>query len=189
MSPTRCKNLFSYPLHPQGNTKVENIHDFLKGTLTKFVDNNDLEWDKLLPFACYCYNRFPNNNGTESPFFLIFEWDPEEGCLSHHNNSNRYYGTNERKILLEELYKLWKHHAKYPKKLHQRDEHTDQQITKNNPKFEMGHLVMIKNHAHHTFESKYLPDSRILKYSKIAPSWSNVKWKAKKDKYKWCKTL
>ena len=108
--------LFSNPFHPQGNGKVKNEHNFVKRTLTKFLDNSNLKWDELLPFACYCYNIFPGSNSTESTFFLMFGWDQAEGCLSHLNNSNRYNGTNDGKIVLEELHKLWKHHAKHLKK-------------------------------------------------------------------------
>ena len=46
------KKLFSNPFHPQGYAKMENVHNFQKRTLTKFLDNSDLEWDKLLLFAC-----------------------------------------------------------------------------------------------------------------------------------------
>ena len=66
------KMLFSILFHQQGNAKVENVHNFLKLTLTKFLDSSDLEWDELLPFTCYCYNIYPSSNATESPFFLMF---------------------------------------------------------------------------------------------------------------------
>ena len=66
------KRLFSKPVHPQGNAKVENVHNFLKRNLTKFLDSSDLEWDELLPLACYWYNIFPSSNSTDSPFFLMF---------------------------------------------------------------------------------------------------------------------
>ena len=78
--------LFSNPFHPQGNAKVENVHSFLKRTLTKVLDNSTLNWDELLPFAWYCYNTFPHSNGTESLFFHMFGQNPAEGCLSHLNN-------------------------------------------------------------------------------------------------------
>ena len=119
------KRLFSNPFYPQGKAKVENVHNFLKWTLTKFLESSDLEWDELLPFTCYCYNIFPS---TESPFFLMFGWDPAEGWLTHFNNSNRYHRTNERKIILEELHKLWKHHTKHLRELHQRNEHKDKKL-------------------------------------------------------------
>ena len=113
------KRLLANLFHAQGNAKMENLHNFLKRTLTKFLDNNNLEMDDLLPFACYCYNIFPGSNGTESPFFLMFGWDPAEGCLPHLNNSSRYYSTNEGNIVLEELHKLLKHHINHFREIHQ----------------------------------------------------------------------
>ena len=65
------KRLFTNPFCPQGNAKVENVHNFLKRSLTKFLDNNNLVWNDLIPFTCYCYNIFPGSNGTKSPFFLM----------------------------------------------------------------------------------------------------------------------
>ena len=39
------KGLFFNPFCPQGNAKVEHIHNILKRTLTKFLDNSNLEWN------------------------------------------------------------------------------------------------------------------------------------------------
>ena len=61
--------LFSNPFYSQGNSRMENVHNFLKQTPTRFLDSSDREWDDILPFACYWYNIFPVNNGTESSFF------------------------------------------------------------------------------------------------------------------------
>ena len=73
-----AKRLLSNLFHPQGNSRIENDHNFLKYTLTKFLESIDPEWDNLLLFACYCYYTFPSNNGTESLFFLMFRCDPAE---------------------------------------------------------------------------------------------------------------
>ena len=77
------KRLFSNPFYLQGNAKVENEHNFLKITITKFLGSSDLEWNELLPFTCYYYIIFPSTNNTKYPFFLMFGWDPAEGQLSH----------------------------------------------------------------------------------------------------------
>ena len=37
------KRLFYNCFHPQGNTKMENAHNFLKRALTKFLDNSNLD--------------------------------------------------------------------------------------------------------------------------------------------------
>ena len=156
------KRLFYKPFHPQRNAKIENVHNFIKWTPTKFLESSDLEWDELLPITCYCYNLFLSSNNTESQLFLMFRWIPAEGCLTHHNN-NRYYGTNKGKIILEQLHKLWKDHSAHLIELHQRKEYTHQQINKNNTKFEISQAVKVKYHACHSFEPKYLLDYKVLK--------------------------
>ena len=74
------KHIYSNPYQPQGNSRIENVHNFLKQTLTKFLSSLDAKWDKVLPFACYCFNLTPTSDDLESPFFLIHDRDPLEGC-------------------------------------------------------------------------------------------------------------
>ena len=31
-------------LHPQGNSGIENVHNILKQTLTRFLESSDLQW-------------------------------------------------------------------------------------------------------------------------------------------------
>ena len=45
------KRLFFNPFHPQGNAKVKMCINFLKRTITRFLDNSDLEWDEIFLFA------------------------------------------------------------------------------------------------------------------------------------------
>ena len=62
------KCIYSNPYRPQGNSHIENIHNFLKRTLTKFLSSSDAKWDKILPFACYCFNLTPTADDLESHF-------------------------------------------------------------------------------------------------------------------------
>ena len=66
------KRIFSNQFLPQGNSRIKNVHNFLKRTLTKFLESSDIEWNELLPFVFYYYNIFPISNGTKPPFFLMF---------------------------------------------------------------------------------------------------------------------
>ena len=75
------KHIYSNPYRPQGNSRIENVHNFLKRTLTKFLSSLDTKWDKVLPFACYCFNSTPTPDDLESPFFLIHGREPLEGCI------------------------------------------------------------------------------------------------------------
>ena len=70
------------PIPSLGNSRIEYVHNFHKQTLIKFLKSSDLEWDNLLPFACYWYNIYPSSNGKESPFFLMFGYNPAEGQLA-----------------------------------------------------------------------------------------------------------
>ena len=53
------KQIYPNPYRPRGNSHIEIIHNFLKRTLTEFLSSSDAEWDKILPFACYCFNATP----------------------------------------------------------------------------------------------------------------------------------
>ena len=77
------KHIYSNPYRPQGNSRIENVHNFLKRMLTKFLSSLDAEWDKVLPFACYCFNSTPTSDDLESPFFLIHGRDPLEGTSDY----------------------------------------------------------------------------------------------------------
>ena len=66
-------------------------------------------------------------------------------------------------MILEEPHKLGKHHTACLRKLDEREEYADQQINKINTKAKIGHPVMVKNHACHTFQLKDLLDYKILK--------------------------
>ena len=107
------KHIFSNPCRPQSNFCIENVHNFLKRTLTKFLSNADAEWDKILPFACYCFNTTPTTDDLESPFFLIHGRDLLEGCTGLLGKGNiRYLGNDKWLILFAEICKLWPAHAK-----------------------------------------------------------------------------
>ena len=107
------KHIYSNPYQPQGNSRIENVHNFLKRTLTKFLSSLDAEWDKVLPFACYCFNLTPTSDNMESPFFLIHGRDPLEGCTGLFSSGDtRYMGDEKGLILFTDLRKLWLFHAK-----------------------------------------------------------------------------
>ena len=81
------KHIFSNPYRPQGNSHIENIHNFLKRMLTKFLSSSDAGWDKILPCACYCFNTTPTADDLESPFFLIHGRDLLKGHTGLLGNS------------------------------------------------------------------------------------------------------
>ena len=112
------KHIYSNLYRPQGNSQIENVHNFLKRTLTKFLSSLDAEWDKVLQFACYCFNSTPTSDDLESPSFLIHGRDPPEGCTRQFGSGDiRYLGNDKGLILFAKLHKLWLHMLKVCKKI------------------------------------------------------------------------
>ena len=107
------KQIFSNPYMPQGNSLIENEHNFLKRTLTKFVSSSHAEWDVILQFACHCFNTTPTADDLESQFFLVHGSDPlEDHRELLRKNDIRYLGDDKGLILFAEIHKLWLAHTK-----------------------------------------------------------------------------
>ena len=101
------KHIYSNLYRYQGNSRIENVHNFLKRMLTKFLSSSDTEWDKVLPFACYCFNSTPTSDDLESPFFLIHSRDSLEGCIGLLGMSDtRYMGNKNRSDTLHQIKKI-----------------------------------------------------------------------------------
>ena len=101
------KCIYSNPYRPQGNSQIENIHNFLKRTLTKFRSSLDAKWDKVLPFTYYCLNLTLTSDDLESPFFLIHGRDPLDGHAALLGSGHiRYMGNDKGLTLFTKLHKL-----------------------------------------------------------------------------------
>ena len=84
------KRIYSYPYYTRGNSRIENVHNFLKRTMAKFVHGSQLKWDDALPLATYCYNIAPYVADLELHFYLVHDRDLLEGRLKNLQNYCRY---------------------------------------------------------------------------------------------------
>ena len=153
------------PYRPQGNSHIENVHNFLKRILTKFLCSSDAEWDSILLFACYCFNTTPTADDLESPFLFIHRRDPLEGHIRLLGpDSVRYLGDNKGLILFAELHKLWSVHTK---SLQENRLLKTEKVEKNKTfkvhNFKVDQLIAVKNHLRSMFKPKFMSDYRILK--------------------------
>ena len=105
------KHIYRNPYYPKGNSRIENVYNFLKCTIAKFIYGSQLEWDDALPLAMYCCNMTPLVDDFESPFYLVHGRDPFEGRLSSLQNYCRYVGDQPGWLAVQELRKMWKLHA------------------------------------------------------------------------------
>ena len=158
---TTC--IFSNPYRPQGNSHIENVHNFLKRMLIKFLSSADAEWDKILPFACYCFNTTPTADDLESPLFLVHRRDPLEGCTGLLGKGSIWYlGNDKGLILFTEICKLW---SAQTKALQESRQLKTEKVEKNKHfkahNSKVGQLVAVKNHLRNTFESRFISDYRV----------------------------
>ena len=159
------KHIFSNPYRPQGNSHIENVHNFLKRILTKFLCSTDAEWDRILPFACYCFNTTPTADNLESQYFLVHGRDPLQGHTGLLGpGSIRYLGDDKELILFTELCKLWSAHAKtlQENRLLKIEEVEKNKLFKGHD-FKVGQFIAVKNQLRNTFESKFVSDYRVSK--------------------------
>ena len=132
--------------------------------LTKFLTCLDAKWDKVLPFACYCFNLTSTSDDSESPFFLIHGRDPLEGCIGLFSSGDTRYKGNEKGIILfAKLRKLWLTHAKSLQENRLLKPNT-LECNKNimSQHFNVGQLIALKNHLKSTFDPKFVSYYRIL---------------------------
>ena len=143
------KHTYSNHYRSQGNSRIENVHNFLKRTLNKFLSSLDAKWDKVLPFAFYCINTSPTSDDLESPFFLIHVGDPLEGHAGLFcSGDTRYMGNEKGLILFAELRKLWSTHAKNLQE--------NRLLKTESHHFRVGQLITVKNHLKGTFNPKFV---------------------------------
>ena len=115
---------------------------------------SDAEWDRTLPFPCYCFNTTPTADDLESPFFLIHGRDPLEGCTGLHGETNiRHLGDDKGLILFTEIHKLWLAHAKALQENRQ-----NKHFKAHN--FKIGQPIAVKKYLRNTFE--FITHYRVL---------------------------
>ena len=78
-----CKQIFSLPQRPKGNSQCKRIHDPLCRMITKLQYRTSLDWDQVMHKATYLLNTLPSADGLESPFFITTGRDPPEGVLTN----------------------------------------------------------------------------------------------------------
>ena len=158
------KQIFSYPYRLQGNSWIENVHNFLKKILPKFLSSWDAEWDENLSFDCYCFNTTPPIWWSGESIFLVHGRDPLEGytgLLGKHDI--RYLGDDKGLILFTEIHKLCLAHTKALQE--NRQLRTDRVKRNKNfmaHHFKIGQPIVVKNHLRNTFKSKFIADYTVL---------------------------
>ena len=154
------KRIYSNPYYPRGNSRIKNIHNFLKRTMMKFMHGSQLKWDDAMPLATYCCNIAPSVDDLELPFYLVHGRDPIKGRLSNLQNYCRYVRDQPSQLAVQELRKMWKLHVKLLEENRRTDPAENKKITKAS-NLKIGQIVFVKDHHKGTFDPTYIYDHRV----------------------------
>ncbi|KAJ4425404.1 hypothetical protein ANN_28019 [Periplaneta americana] len=70
--------------HPQSNGICERMHKLLVDMLSHYVNKDERNWDKFVPYAIMAYPATPNTVTKYSPYYLVYGRDmklPIEDCF------------------------------------------------------------------------------------------------------------
>ena len=102
---------FTMLYFPRGNPRLENLHAFLKRSISKYIDLLHVEWDRCLNLATYAFNISPSSDNCSSPYYIVYGKEPIDAELKELEELHRYTGTNCGLKCLQQLNKIWKTHA------------------------------------------------------------------------------
>ena len=68
----KVSHITATPYHPQIESLVERFNGILKQMLKKFVEENPIEWDKVIPSLLLAYRKLHQESTGFSPFGFLF---------------------------------------------------------------------------------------------------------------------
>ena len=70
------KQLFTSPIHPMANGRVERLHSTIGNILSQFVDQTQRNWDEVLPLALFAIRSSVNRSTGDTPAQVFMGRDP-----------------------------------------------------------------------------------------------------------------
>ena len=138
------EGIFSTPYHPQSNRKLEVFHKYLKPNLKKLCEKDPSNWDKYINQVLASYRVTLNLATAETPFFLVFERDPNLPFHQLLEPMQYFLGDPDSGMINLEAHSLTLAIAK--KTLDENCFRTAQKTTdRQSPSFKIGDRVYLKN--------------------------------------------
>ncbi|ELR14136.1 integrase core domain containing protein [Acanthamoeba castellanii str. Neff] len=72
----KISKLNTSPYHPQTDGMVERFNSTIENMLSKFVSDDQKDWDVLVPYVLFAYRSTTHEVTGESPFFLMYGREP-----------------------------------------------------------------------------------------------------------------
>lgn len=155
----RKLNTTSY--HPQTNGLTERFNNTLCTMLTPYTNENQDNWDELLPYVLLAYRTTPHNTTKQTPFYLLYGRNvrfPFDSLIDHRplDDMELKFTTADYANNLIEKLKVAREvvHAEL-RKVNDQREVANAAIT-NPPTFEIGDKVLLHNPVVKTGRSRKL---------------------------------
>ena len=165
----KIKKATTTSYHPQCNGQVERINKIIKQCLRFFVDRQQRDWDEALPLILFAYRNAYNSVTKDTPFFLLYGYDPALPYDEIKNNKTPLYDTldNYKSALIESMRTTFRVVEENIEKAAERNEEYRSRFAKERS-FTVGDLVLIKQEQAKSGLSKklqaiYLGPYRIVK--------------------------
>ena len=100
------ERIFSTPCYPQSNEKIEVFHKYLKPTLKKLCKKDPSKWYKYINQVLASYRVTPNLATAETPFFLVYERDPNLPLHQLPEPMQRFLGDWDSRMINLEAHRL-----------------------------------------------------------------------------------
>ena len=102
----------SSPRNPRANSRIKNVHNFLKRTMKKIRHSDKtIKWHEAIQIAAHYYNTFPSASNAHSPFLLHFSRECSNPLWNKLNPGNTILRQGDITTSVLILHKLWKAHT------------------------------------------------------------------------------
>ena len=143
--------------HPQTNGLVERFNRTLKQMLSKQVNKNGRNWDKMLGGVLFAYRSTPHQSTGMSPFYLLYGHDPKLPSALNFQAPVCKFPTIESEYG-QELVKELKHVRNMAKQNVQKKQKEQKRLYDRQSKeidLKVGNLVMLKTQPRFRLDRKY----------------------------------
>jgi hypothetical protein len=151
--------------HPQGNSKLEAAHKFVKDCMGKYLlggtRKTRLSWEALLSKAVCAYNFFPGQASGESPYFLYKGRDPLVPLAKILGPRLRYLGDEYGRLSLDQMTRCWALAAHNMKMAREQDPNLQRKVPMG--QLTVGDTVYLTNYTREGLQPRNLAQFRISK--------------------------
>lgn len=167
------KHIKTCPYHPQSNGSIERYHRTLGQYIRSYVQKNEANWHKYLPFFIFSYNTTIHSTTGFAPHTLVFGFDlkipikTKTSRQSYNYDSYHHELWSQLKEAQDRAKELIQERKMINKKNYDKKSYAELKLKRND-------LVLLINETHkHKFDNKYSGPYRVEEV--VSPAVSKIR--------------